>query len=377
MPTIITYSVSEDTANGKVNGRALEKEVFASPAIPDGVLAYIQVGVGGDPDVIQMTMGRDPTQPEQDALDALVAAHTGAALEAVPQLVHLDGQSDQKNRPYFIPWVTEGSRTTFVSHRWNDPTTWVEDSSPHVEQPCSATSAGTVYQAPHTNLIDVCHGKVWAEEKLNHSHGVTVEVDTGSGWEAKSEKDPHDNAGDFTVDYKMGTITFNPPIDAGASVRASYHVAGSSVFTLAPTPGKQLLIKSAEVQFSEDVEMTDTVIFEAYGFVDVFAPHLVSDTPNYQTSFPSGFKIPLRSTVYKTLHQFIDESNGAYPTIPAIGGNTWRGIQSPITVFPWSYAAALPLSSAAGMEIRVRCVHDTPFLGSYATATFYCLSEDE
>ena len=62
---------------------------------------------------------------------------------------------------------------------------------------------------------------------------------------------------------------------------------------------------------------------------------------------------------------------------PAIGGPGWRGCQVPITVFPWNYQAAMSLSSAAGMEIRINLEHDKPFGGSYATATLYCLSEDE
>jgi hypothetical protein len=223
---------------------------------------------------------------------------------------------------------------------------------------------------PHSSIIDVYHGKLWEEEQLEATHRVSVEVDEGGGWAAKTEVDPHDGIGDYTIDYAAGTITFSPAIGTGANVRASYYRANGSQFILAPDPGKTLLIKSAEVQFSADIEMTDTVIFETFGYVDVFAPQLMP-------GIPSGTKIPLKKTVYKTLQQFIDESNGAYPSIPAIGGSGWRGVQSPVTVFPWNYAAALPLSAAAGMEVRIYCEHDLPFVGSYATATFYCLSEDE
>ena len=145
---------------------------------------------------------------------------------------------------------------------------------------------------------------------------------------------------------------------------------------LKPSAGKRLAIKSAEVQFSSDVEMSDTVIFHTYGYVDVFAPYLLT-TATPPGPYPPGTLIPIQKTVYKTLHQFIDESNGANPPIPAIGGADWRGVQHPVTVFPWNYAAALPLSSAAGMEVRVFLEHDDEFGGSYSTATFYALSEDE
>lgn len=361
------YSVANDTANGKVSNRSLEAEMAAAPGIPLDLFQRSVVGIGG-PDVLQLRLSREPTGPEAAALDAVVAAHTGEPPPAIPQLVSLEGKKDAKNRPFFIPWVTEGSRTTKISHRWNDPTTWVEQAVQETEQACSAISAGTTYQMPHTSIIDVYHGKLWEEEQLP-GHRVAVEVDTGGGFEAKTEADPHTGTGDFTIDYAAGVITFAPAIDAGASVRASYYRANGSQFILKPDPGKALLIKSAEVQFAQDTEMTDTVIFETFGYVDVFAPQLMPGVP-------SGTKIPLKRTVYKTLHQFIDESNGAYPQIPTIGTN-WRGVGSPITVFPWEYAAALPLSSAAGMEVRIYCEHDEPFGGSYATATFYCLSEDE
>jgi len=326
----------------------------------------------GDRDLVYHTDVR-PT----DASDYTTTFPTRTTVEdedeAIALIVNLKAlltPVDTKGRAYSVPWVTEGSRTTKISHRWNDPTTWIGQATQKTNQSCSANTAGQEYAMPDQNIIDVYHGKLWEEEDLDPSHRVSVEIDTGGGWTAVTEKDPHSGVGDYTVDYAAGTITFNPTIDAGASVRASYYCAGGSQYILAPDAGKRLLIKSAEVQFSSDVEQADTVIFETFGYVDVFAPQLMP-------GIPSGTKIPIKKTVYKTLHQFIDESNGSYPQIPAIGGSSWRGVQHPITVFPWNYAAALPLSSAAGMEVRIYCEHDIPFAGSYATATFYCLSEDE
>lgn len=272
---------------------------------------------------------------------------------------------------------TEGSRATKISHRWNDPTTWREQATQYTDQACTATSSGTTYSAPHTDVIDVYHGKLW-EEELFSDYRLLVEVDEGSGWVEKTEVDPHTLVGDYTADYTNGSVAFSPAVSGTANVRASYYAATTSVYTLAPTTGKVLLIKSAEVQFSADTVMSDTVIFELYGYTAAFAPHLVDDvSPNYVTSFPSTFKIPLKQTIYKTMSQFFDESNGAYPVVPAISASNWRGMSQEVVVFPWDYAAAIPLSSAAGMEIRIYLEHDAPFLGSYATATLYCLSEDE
>jgi hypothetical protein len=223
----------------------------------------------------------------------------------------------------------------------------------------------------------VYHGKIWAEEQMP-AYRVVVGVDTGAGWESKTEIDPHDEVGDYTINYATGVITFSPSIDVGADVRASYYVAGDSTFTIAPTEGKHLIVKASEVQFSEDYVMTDTVVFAVHGYVEVFAPHLVNDEdPDYVTSFPTGTKIPIKTTTYKSMGQFIDESNGSNPVIPALGGPGWRGMAAPVNIFSWNYAAAIPIRSSAGMEIRIYLAHDTPFGGSYSTATLYCLSEDE
>jgi hypothetical protein len=108
--------------------------------------------------------------------------------------------------------------------------------------------------------------------------------------------------------------------------------------------------------------------------VDYFAPQYLQANGG---PYPPGTKIPLGATVYKTMLDFQAESNGALPKIPAIGGSSWRGIQNEIIVFPWDYAALLPISFAAGMEIRLSLEHDAVFGGEFGTATLYCLSEDE
>jgi hypothetical protein len=261
-------------------------------------------------------------------------------------------------------WPTEGIRKTFVTHNWCDKTTWYQKSVEVDDEVPTATTPGTLYTLAHQNVIDTHHGKIWDEDNLGCR--VLVVVDSVP----KVEQDPHDDVGDFVVDYAAGTITFTPPIDPGASVLVNYHYATSSEFVIKPAPGKALKIRSVEAQFSQDVALNDTIDFTAYGYVDVFAPGLMPGVP-------SGTLIPIANTRYKTMLDFQAESNGAMPTIQPIGGAGWRGIHQPIVVFPWDYAALLALSSAAGMEIRIKLQHDVPFGGEFGTATLYCLNEDE
>jgi hypothetical protein len=261
-------------------------------------------------------------------------------------------------------WPTEGVRKTIVTHSWSNKTTWYQKAVEVIDEVPVATNPGVLYTLARQNVIDTYHGKLWDEDNLGRRVRVVVDG------VVMAEKDPFNGAGDYFVDYGAGTIKFDPAILAGANVVVTYHYATTSEFVVAPAAGKVLKIRNVETQFSQDVVLNDTVDFTAYGLVDVFAPQLMPGVP-------SGTKIPLSSTRYKTMYDFQAESNGALPVIPPIGGPSWRGIQQPIVVFPWNYAALTNLSSAAGMEIRIRLMHDTPFGGEFATATLYCLSEAE
>jgi hypothetical protein len=279
-------------------------------------------------------------------------------------------------KPVFSVFPTEGTRVTFVTHNWCDKTTWYPKSVRHENQAATPIAAGTTYQLPHTYVVDLFHGKIFGEDSIRDSQGrayrVAVEVDTGSGWASRTEKDPHNDVGDYFVNYASGVITFDPAIATDASVRATYYAATTSEFVIAPLPTKRLKIRSVEVQFTQDVVMNDTVDFVAYGYVDVFAPQYMTTNGG---PFPPGTKIPISTTRYKTMADFQAESNGSKPIIPAVGGPSWRGIHQPIIVFPWDYAALLSIDAAVGMEVRIRLQHDVPFGGELSTATFYCLSE--
>ena len=158
----------------------------------------------------------------------------------------------------------------------------------------------------------------------------------------------------------------------------TYHYESGSAFIIKPLPGKRLRLKRVEVQFSDNIDILDTMTFLPYGLVDAFAPQLMPGVP-------SGTLILLGAgTTYKTMLDYINESNGAQPKIVDLGGSSanWRASQSKVVILVWDYMTMDTISSAAGMEIRVSLRHDTPF-GSvdsnpaFAVSTFYCLSEDE
>jgi len=275
-------------------------------------------------------------------------------------------------------WPTEGSRKTVITSNWADKTTWYYGATVADHEVASVTTSGTVYQLSNTHIVDTGHGKITGEDDLTDANGrsfrPSVSGTVSGTTTVYTEVDPHTGTGDFTLDYDTGEVTFDPALPIDAEVKASYHYAGSSSYTFGPSPGKKLMVKDVEVQFSTDLVLTDTVSFEAFGYVDVFAPQYLQSNGG---PYPSGTKIPLSKTVYKTMMDYVNEANGALPNITKLGGDGWRGMPSDVVIFPWNYQAMTALSSAAGMEIRIKLEHDIPFDGSVATVTFYCLSEDE
>lgn len=283
-------------------------------------------------------------------------------------------------------WPTEGDGPTLFSPDWCDPTTWYLNSTRVVDE--AATSGDQLtYQIPNwsatRHLVDTYHGKISGEDDLKDSGGnsyrVEVKVDAGGGPALKTEQDPHvGSGGDYTIDYNAGTVTFLAALQPADVVTVTYHYVdrsagdgSASEWVLAPAAGKILKIVKAEVQFSKDIVLQDTVLFQAYGLVEVFAPSL---TP---TPYPAGTKILIRTQKYKTMRDFYNDANGTYPELPALGGAGWRGMTQPTNTFPWVYQSMTDLTASYGMEVRIRLEHDIPFDGEFATATFYCLSITE
>jgi hypothetical protein len=259
---------------------------------------------------------------------------------------------------------TSGLRDTIVTHNWADPTSWYSESVA-ASGNLTPMVSGTTYAFPHTNIIDTYHGRIWNEDALGYR--VSLYVDDV----VKTEVDPHTGVGDYTVDYLNGSVEFDPTISTTATVSGNYNYENGSTFTVQPKPGTKLIIKNVEVQFSTDMELRDTTVFTAYGYVDVFAPQY---TP---VPYPAGTKIPINSTTYKSIFDFIDESNSGQPVLPPMSSGTWRGNSQGTIVFPWDYAAAIELSDAAGMSITIKMQNDVPAGGERVTVTFYGLYEDE
>lgn len=274
------------------------------------------------------------------------------------------------------------SRTNFYSHNWCDATTWYQPSVYVASETATADGYYTVYSLAHSPVIDTYHGKITLEDQLKdslgHSYRVTVKVDSYT----KTEQDPHyGTGGDFTINYNTGKITFFTPLSSGNVVTVTYHYVHNtgdgtaSRFVMTPVAGKKLTVQMAEAQFSTDVVLNDTTMFEVWGIADYFL------TSGQMTALgiPAGigYKINLQTFVYKTFNDFQNDAFRTYPTVDAIGGSNWRAQPVGMTVMDWDYIASTYLHSAQGMEIRAYLQHDVPMGGWMCTVTFYCASENE
>lgn len=265
---------------------------------------------------------------------------------------------------------SENSKLNFFSHNWADETTWYTDSVRVVDEIPSPDGSFITYTLDHNNVIDIYHGKIFGEDFLvdssNNSYRVVVKVDNVT----KTERDPHiGSGGDYTINYDNGTITFTSALNVSNEVKVTYHYATTSAFYVRPPAGSKLSIIMAEVQFAKDIVMNDSIVFQPYGYVDVFAPQ-------YMPGIPSGTKIPLGNpTVYKTITDLQCDAFRSYPAYPVLSGGNWRGLNEELIVFDWDYTSSTPLRSNYGMEIKMYLEHDVVASGSYATATFYCTTE--
>lgn len=257
------------------------------------------------------------------------------------------------------------------------------------------------YKLPAHCLIDTAHGKLTDEDSLLHPDGGSLRLIVQKDGIPLVEDDPHeaeehggsDPVGEFEANYRQGILFLKAAPSPTEAITASFCKSQKSEFTVRPPVGKRLLLSQAEVQFSTDVVLRDTVRFQAWGNISkqpTLAP-LVGLPCGVVAGFLSlipwkdpaetvvaNEKIPLqRPKTWKTMKDYIDEASFAYPKYPALGGSGWRGLVCDVVIFHWEYLQEIPLSSAQETEIRISLAHDRPFFGTFATATFYSIAEVE
>ena len=366
-PTCFTYSLATNFLSG-ISLDNLTREINSSPVVIG--LQYMET-VGG---ILYIWFKDALSVGDKTILDnntinpagGLIASHNPIEVPNITPVV-LGHQLTSDNRIRVAIEKSNSLSVDLFTHNWCDKTTWYQDSQRVVDEIADDTGNRTIYQLDHTFIIDSFHGKITEEDSLLTANGNSYRAVVKVNDVAKVEQDPHyGTGGNYTINYVTGTITFLNALAINDIVKVTYHYAQSSAFYIKPTAGKSLIIDVSEVQFSKDVLITDTVVFQTFGFVEVFAPQLVNNP------YPAGTKIPIKTFKYKSMNDYLNAAYKAYPSYPALGGPGWRGQQQEVIVFDWDYQRSLTLTANYGMEVKIYLEHQTAFGGTYATASMYC-----
>lgn len=388
--TTYTYSIANDFPNGKVNTTKLHEEIAVSPIITS------LSGINTTEDVLTIVFKADLSSEDKTILDGdtsgpaggLIAAHDNEPsinpvqpinfADTNGNIIPIQVDSDGKT-PIFIASKTSAEKFNAVTHNWCDKTTWYEASVKVQDETLSDSGDHTTFNSANQYWIDTKHGKIFNEDILvkNASNKWICSVSVDGT--PKTENSPGDTDHDFTVNYAAGTLIFNAPIGNGHAVVATYWYSpatpGASAWTLQPPAGKKISLLRVELQFSTDIILKDTAIFQALGYVQIFAPQYCP------VPYPENTLIPLGDPIkYKTMVDFLGESNGSYPLYPMIGGDDkggWRSMPQPTMTMVWDYVSKTDIHSAYGMRIHTSLANNVPHGGTFATATFYCLQSTE
>lgn len=373
MTTLYTYALTATPSN-KANPGRLEKEIRESAAITTA-LDPLGIQLESTTILIHFKVELEPAQ--KSSLDEIIANHSGEPLALTRDDVPVNKQPSITVSTY-PPRV---DRFNKVSHRWTDPTTWYTNAVLVEGEPLGHAGDYQTYNVSQVNLIDMTHGKQWKEDSILSPDGTSyqplVYVDGALKTETLAKygesQDPSFKR-DYTIDYAAGVVHFHEALTAGQSVTIDYYYATSSEFYVQPKEGRQIDLSRVEVQFTQDTSIRDTIHFFIEGYASVFAPDLVEQgllqpTDRVELGAPA---------TYKSFYDYCNEANGAYATIPYTtnANPTWRDSTSPVLTFPWDYQAVIQLRADQGLRIKVKLETDTPFDGTFCTASFYGF-EDE
>ncbi len=368
--TEYTYTISTDFPNGTVDVPRLTDEIVGSTIIT----ALDNVTTNGDSCIVsfkaalsaedKITLDGDTTPP---AVGSIIGDHSGEPLPAVaPEFALANVKVTHDEMMVVSSEKPEGGRLTIVTPNFCDKTTWYFASEKQTALSLTDSGDHTTYNDSGDTApwIDNFHGKYFKEDFLETSAGDVPRMVVYVNGDPKTESSPHNDEGDYSVDYDAGTVTFAEALAAEDVVTADVWKVTTSNFIYGPNSGKVVKLDSVEIQVAEDVAMTDTIVYQNY----VYNPY---DLPN---RVPYGD--PDR---YKTMWDLISESNRAYPQMhPSLTPvPAWRNPSMKINTLVWDFKATIEMPSSVGAQVHMCLEHDVPFTGTLATVTLYGRVYDE
>lgn len=366
----------------------LDYEAFKANVLPKGLLIqYVQYwdrydlyAFDGNLE-FQTTVHRVDVQGVDNANEALRLAEFESTYKT-------DGKTpaerrDAENTLIVVEQPRGGASINYYSPNLCDPTTWYVNTTFVQNYELTDTNDPTPlvkFQTSgdeHVNWIDLLHGRLFQEDAvLAADTSLAPVIETSTDDFANTTIIPQvawgstpQDASECEIDFVAGTVTFGAALPASTKVRATFHKAPDTfIWTLAPNPGKRLKLSYAEVQFTDDVVMMSSIVYQTYAYNPAGPP-----TPKIPVTAP-----PIK---YKTWQDLMWEATGPFPTMSAVGGtsvkNGGRGIGSALHVIPFTYQAFRDVRASLGVELQVTLDSPGPYQGEFASCTFYCLEEPE
>ena len=362
-----TYSIANDFPDGRANPNKLDTAIRESSIIT----ALDCINTAGD---VLSIIFRDALSPaDKTTLDGNTTGPAGgliASTDNTPNDVPVQSVEFQTPQLTYSKPVNIGKRITMFSHNFCDRTTWYAMSVPVSNEAVgTGTGSQTEFNLAHTYVIDVSHGKITDEDWLKEptvGNGVNyVPVVKVDGVVQTEREFGEPTGGDYEIDYKTGKLTFYVAPAASKAVTVSYYYSPdteNSYNIFGPKTGKKWTVTDIELQFSEDVILSD----EMTNAVWVYNPY---DLPNKVIYPPSIARL-------KRSFDLINWSILSFPLIPAFGGTT-RGHDCNVILLRFQYPSPIIVTASTGAEIRFWLRHHREFAGDFAVATLYGLEDDE
>lgn len=322
MIAVLTYRYTDNPNNIPLDWPAQVQETDVSPG----------------PNWVMMTTNEynayiDTNKPAYDVWYNSVYLITKNAIENLTNIIvstklsNADSTTTEKAIKV-APITPEGSSSTLVSHNFCDPTTWWTQSI-RISQETLSTSDNFTFNSGHVNWIDITHGKIPYEDRLQTAtilYKPVIYIDnvvTTTG---------------FTINYATGDVTFESS-QTGKTVKADYNYATGSMWKIEPTAGKIIKLIGTEVKFTKDITWGNHSI--------IFAPF-------------SGNTQVGAATVYKSIFDLIKCTTGNYQIVPSFGGNA-----NDVVIMPFNYTTSKDLKSSQGLHIRIWLSDDQPVQGGF------------
>lgn len=372
------YSIFNDTPTHKVNTDTLTKEIRDSSIVSnlDFITTYS--------DLLTIQFKSELSESDITLLDLIVNNHSGL------QTLTIGPVYDNYGNLLISNTGNSGWKETFISPNWCDKTTWYGNSTRISGEVLTSIDYINYSISTPQVLIDAKHWKI-PDESIKPSifqcHPEVYVNDTLvlESYYVGNSLIPQD----YTIDYSIGLVTFNNTLQPTDVVKMNYNKLNNteslnpygyrqSTWTIKAPEGYRVLLNRAEVQFSDDLVMRDSIRFVPYTTVgkDPMVNFLMYAPYNYpeNTEIPLPMLDPTMEKRFNNMMDFIDDSDGCYyikacnPLIREL-----RDLPCDMTVYKWQYQGTenMELNSKLGRFMKIFLKDDQVFYGTRATATLY------